>query len=225
MCISIPLNRSTNKRQSRLWRFISATPLNMLLVSVILQFIALFFANVFAQQYWPGLESYSFNLLNFQFWIFPFIAYALLMNFYPRLCQQGEVEYLQYAALNTLGNSNLVFFYIASAYFNSLINIILIFQFLVLIYAFKPIWKIGFWAGKNKAFLVKAVNFSSLLIALSLLLTITGYLFNINFLSSYAPYLSLFQLLVIGLMIVPSLNTRSLMQKIITTPHVKKYQS
>ena len=219
MCISIPFNRSNNKEPSRLWRFISAAPLNMLLFSVVFQLLVLFFVNLLAQKYWPGstlsgLETYSFNLLNFQFWILPFISYALVMNFYPRLCQQGGLEYLQYAALNTLANFNLILFYIASIYFNNLVNIILIFQLFVLIYAFKPIWKIGFWAGKNTALLVKTINYSSLLIALSLLLTITGYLFSISFLSSYAPYLALFHLPVIILMMPPSLITKSIKQRI-----------
>lgn len=93
MCISIPLNRPDNEQQSRLWKLISASPLNMLLFSVAFQLIVLFLVNVFAQKYWPGsiltgLETHSFNLLNFQFWILPFISYALVMNFYPRMCQQ-----------------------------------------------------------------------------------------------------------------------------------------
>lgn len=204
MCIALPLGPLNKKPQSKLWRFISSTPLNMLLFSAAFQFFALIFLNLVYQRYgtgiaFSGLENYSFYLLTCLFWIFPFVSYAFLMNFYPRLCQQGEVEYLQYAALNTLGNFNLILFYIASIYFNSLINIVLTLQLFVLIYAFKPIWQIGFWAGKSKTLLVKTINFSSSLIALSLLMTLVGALFDISFLSSYAPYLSLFQLLVLGL--------------------------
>lgn len=211
MCIAIPMRRPDNGQQSKLWRFISSTPLNMLLFSVAIQSIALFLANVMAQKFWlgatlSGIDYHSFNLFIFLFWIFPFISYAFVLNYYPRLCQRGDVEYLHYAVLNTLGSFNLILFYMASAYFNSLINTALIFQLLMLIYAFKPLWKIGYWAGKNKEFLVRTINTSSLLIALSLLLTLLGYLFNISFLSLYAPYLSVFQLLVIGLMI-PKLKT------------------
>ena len=132
MCIALPLGPLDNESQSKLWRFIRSTPLNMLLFSVLLQIIALFFVNILSQDNELGAtitefsisasKTYSLNYISVQFWIFPFITYALLMNFYPRLCKQGEIEYLQYAALNTLGNVNLIFFYIAGIYFNSLIK-------------------------------------------------------------------------------------------------------
>ena len=215
MCIALPLGPLNKKHQSKLWRFITSTPFNMLLFSAAFQFFVLIFLNLVSLRDETGLafsgsENHSFYLLTCLFWIFPFISYAFLMNFYPRLCQQGEVEYLQYAALNTLGNVNLILLYIAAVYFNSLINIVLTLQLFVLIYAFKPIWQIGFWAGKSKTLLVKTINFSSSLIALSLLMTLVGALLNISFFSSYAPYLSLFQLLVIGLMAPQLLKTEKI---------------
>ena len=203
MCIALPLGPSDNRNQSALWLFIRSTPLNMLLFSAVLQLTALFFISLFTPKYLFGFENY---LLIFLFWIFPFISYALLMNFYPRLCQQGEIEYLQYAALNTLGFFNFIIFCIAAIYFKSFINIVLSLQLLLLIYAYKPIWKIGFWTGRNNALLVKLINFSSLLIALSLVMTLIGYAFKITHLFSYAPYFSLFQLPVMGLMLLQKFN-------------------
>ncbi len=174
MCVALPLGPSDNKSPSKFWLFIRSTPMNMLLFSAFIQFIAFLFLSLLIPQYWPefALPSFESYLFYGLFWIFPFIYYALLMNFYPVLCRQSPVEYLQYAALNTFGNINLILYYLSSIFFNNLVLVILLIQFCTLIYAYKPIWRMGFWAGKKQSNLVQVVNFSSFIIALSLLMTL-----------------------------------------------------
>lgn len=189
MCIALPLGPSDSNNQSKLWAFIRSTPLNMLLFSAALQVISLLFVHFVVKKYWPQIAftqslSYVFYCL---FWLAPFISYAFVMNIYPRLCKQGNIEYLQYAVFNTLGNFNLVLFYISSIFFDHLLSTILSLQLLLLIYTFKPIWRIGFWAEKKQYLLVKTINYSSLIMALLLSLILTGYSFNIALLSFYIP--------------------------------------
>ncbi len=200
MCIALPLGPSDKKKQYKLWLFIRSTPLNMLLFSAMIQIIALFFLTVLTQNNEIGSKNDFLYYVYFQFWILPFIAYALLLNFYPRLCQHGDVEYLQYAVLNTLGNINLLFFFVANLYFDGFINILLLFQLMILISAYKPIWKAGFWASKSKALLIRLINFSSLMVGISLALSLIEITFKMPTLFPYAFYLTCFQLLVIALM-------------------------
>ncbi len=209
MCVALPSGPSAHKAPSKLWQFIRSTPLNMLLFSVLIQSIIFLFLSLLVSRYWPeytlpDFESYLFYAL---FWIFPFVSYALVMNYYPYLCRQGPVEYLQYASLNTIGNINLILFYLSSVFFSSFVSVILLLQLITLVYAFKPIWRMGFWAGKNQSFLVRSINFASLLVALSLFLTLLAYSFNLPWLAQYAPYLSLFQLLIISFIITSAYNS------------------
>lgn len=165
MCVAIPFGHQDNENSSRLWNWISATPLRLLGFGAVFQAVLL-------GMFWLALETPLLNgaeLLLSPGHIILFISLSAislflmtgwLMTYYPLWMGNGEIEYLHYAGLFYIGNLSLLLFYAGVFFSQGLLISALVLYLAILSFAFKPVWWIGYWADRHDKAFARLVNFS-----------------------------------------------------------------
>ncbi len=170
MCIAIPYGKEKTN-ESRLWQILRTRPFYLLSLGALIQSLLLL---IFYLSLHYGLINshslitspaiiYSYGLL---FAISSFIMLALGMHFYPKKIHSTDFEYLYYGSFFFLANYTSAFFYLASFYSTNLLMAFMMFHFGLLLFAFKPLWRAGFWAEKKYkklAYTFNAIFFSLIL--------------------------------------------------------------
>ena len=163
MCIAIPLGNKTTTNESELWRNIRNSPLYLLGIGFVIQsFIGIIF--------FLGIKTGFINSSSLQiptdiialyavlFASGSFLFFSLSMHYCPKVMHTGNIEYLYYGGLFYLSNYNMVIFYLASVFSYPLLIISTIFQLLLMLYAFKPIWHAHQWANKRYQNFSRMIN-------------------------------------------------------------------
>ena len=177
MCIAIPFGNNEKDNEWALWKTVRTNPLYLLSFGALTHIILL---SLFSFSLSIGLltkESFilspeTISLYIILFGILSYVFFAVIMHFYPKLMQTGEIEYIYFGGYFFLTNYNLLFFYLASTIGTGLIISSIIIQFILFLFAFKPIkWSYS-WSHQQHTLLnvVSFSLFSLLLISLALFL-------------------------------------------------------
>jgi len=174
MCVAIPFSHQDNDNSSRLWNWISASPLTLLRAGAVFQavLLGLFWLAIkipLVDRTELLLTPAIITLYISLFAISLFLLSGLLMTYYPQRMGNGEIEYLHYAGLFFTGNFSLLLFY-AGVFFSQAVMIgSLLIYLAILLFAFKPVYWIGFWSDRHHKPFAWLVNFSlaTMLVSLS----------------------------------------------------------
>ena len=176
MCLAIPMGSNGTNNESQLWRTIRSNPAYLLSLGVIVQLVMLFIFLLSIENEWISPASLIIKpefiiLYVLSYAIAGFLYFAFSMHFCPKKMQTGNIEYLYYGGLFYLGNYNLALFYLATFFSYALIISSAVFQLILMLFAFKPIWHAYFWSDKkNKSFAVILNSLFFLLLSAQLLI-------------------------------------------------------
>ncbi len=163
MCLAIPYGKET-RNESKLWRELRTHPLYLLGLGAIIQ---LFFLAIFWLTLNTGLLHFSaliisankVSIYSLLFGVLSFVFFAWTMSVYPQKMRSGEIEYPYFGAFFFLASYNSILFYIASFTSIGLMTLAVLIHFVLMHFAFKPLWSAYFWANKRDKPFAHVVNF------------------------------------------------------------------